>query len=237
MKLPPHKSSHPTGHVGGYKPWKPEEELVMQPSEYHTFRTAAYNYKAKYGVLFDIIYYGGLRVSEALKIKPSDIKRDINTITINTLKRKYKKSKCIERKIKCTACDKRITCDVRNRQRRDDVSYAPEIIDILCLYIEKAKIKQDQLVFRTNRIVVWRVMRQLEQSIPGFRSMLSPHSLRHGYGTMMMEEKNDIGTVAKKMRHANAQHTFRYSHETSRRAQEDAEALKKRIDSYKGDKR
>ncbi len=167
---------------------KTENDFIMTFEDYQIFRQHAYKYDTKYGLLFDVICYGGLRVSEGIAIKPKDINFDGNAISVITLKRKG--------------------------HPRIELLYPKEIIKILKIYIYGNDLPFNKRIWSVDRTSVFRAMKRILKEA-NLNPRHSPHALRHLHGTLTAEIVKDSVLVAKRLRHSSISATPRYIHLSS----------------------
>lgn len=183
-----------TENQEGKPPKKTERELYLTPDEYLKLRQVAYEINVREGLLIDVLALGGLRVTEALMITVDDINPETNMITIHTLKKRYK--------------GKRV-------DKIDDILYPEETINALVLYCRSRRIRSGKRVFPFTRQRAWQIYKHIISKVPGLSSRLSPHSLRHCHGIMVIEATGDSMLASKRLRHAHIKETERYIHLTN----------------------
>ena len=159
---------------------------VLSQSEVVQFLAAIR--KLKYRVALTTAYAAGLRLSEILNLRVSDID------------------------------SKRMTIRVRQGKGHKDryVMLSPKLLDLLRQYWETqrpttwlfpGKTKQDQL----NEGVLQHVARRARQR-SGLKKRITTHTLRHCFATHLLEAGTDIRTIQLLMGHATLQTTVQYIH-------------------------
>ena len=156
---------------------KTDRELYITFDEFMSFIKAAYNWRVKYGLLFDIIGHGGLRVSEALGIKVKHCDFRNNSINIKTLKTKG--NPIIE------------------------VKYPKRVIEILVRYIYACELEPNAKLFDFTRQWAWQIMKRISTQVPEFTKRHSPHALRHMHDIVIAEvtHNDHITMISKHLRH------------------------------------
>lgn len=182
---------------------KPERYLYLQPDEARKFIIAAYNYNPKVGLLFDITLNGGLRITEALNIKYSDLLFDQNKIVINTLKRREGKEQVVD-------------------------MLFPEATMRICKKVtEHLLIEGDSLLFPHTRQWAWKCFKTVLKKCP-LSILYSPHALRHAHGIMVAEiTHGDPIKIAKRLRHSSLNHVYTYTHLTDNMQEEIVKGIEK----------
>lgn len=181
---------------------KPEKYLYLTPDEANTFICAAYNIRYKIGLLFDITFNGGLRISETLAIRPCDINFNTNKISIKTLK-----------------------------QKRDvgmiEILFPSDTIIMCKKIIEHYNIGNDKYVFSYTRQWAWKLFKQVLRKC-NFSELYSPHALRHAHGIAVCEATGgNIIKIAKRLRQASPKNAWRYVHLTDMDQKEVVDFLEK----------
>ena len=75
---------NPMKKTHNFRKEKAKEKTVWTPEQYHKFASVIRSEgDVLSGVLFDILYYGGLRISEALALTADDVDTVNNTVRIN----------------------------------------------------------------------------------------------------------------------------------------------------------
>lgn len=166
---------------------KEEKFLYLLPKEAIDFIEKSYKIKNNNGLFWEIIFYGGLRISEGLNIIPNDIQSQNNIIMIKTLKQK--------------------------KEKKDYVLYPKEIVEKLIMYIDKNKISKNKLIFPFSRQWAWKQFKTVLHQM-GLSNLYSPHSLRHAHGLAVRDATHDPMAVAKRLRHRSLKNTTFYMHLT-----------------------
>ena len=168
---------------------KPERFLYLQPDEARKFVIAAYQYNPRIGLMMDITLNGGLRISETLAIKISDVIFDRNQITITTLKRKTKAHVV-------------------------DLLFPEATIKICKKITDHLQLKDDDELFPYTRQWAWKCFKIILDRCK-LSHLYSPHSLRHAHGIIVAEVTHgDPIKIAKRLRHASLQQVYTYTHLT-----------------------
>lgn len=159
---------------------------VLSQSEVAQFLAAIR--KLKYRVALTTAYAAGLRLSEILNLRVSDID------------------------------SKRMTIRVRQGKAHKDryAMLSPKLLVLLRQYWETqrpttwlfpGKTNQDQL----NESVLQHVARRARQH-SGLKKKITVHTLRHCFATHLLEAGSDIKTIQMLLGHSNLQTTVRYIH-------------------------
>jgi len=181
---------------------KTERDLYMTYKEFKKLKVYLYKKSITYGLLFDIIALGGLRVSEALQLTPKDFDFENNLIYVKTLKRKG--------------------------HPVIPLKYPANIMQIIRKYINSYKIDDKERVFNFSRQWVWKIMKNVINSIPGLNKRYSPHALRHLHAIIVSEiTKGNIISIAKRLRHSDTRYVYRYTHLTDKIQDEIVDGLVK----------
>jgi integrase/recombinase XerD len=138
--------------------------------------------------LLSVMVFTGMRVSEVLNLKLSDVRDDFLTI---------KDSKTGPGK-------------VYMRER-----LAPILSDYLEPI--KGKLGKNDFIFQSNqktRLTERMVQLQLKKYLrmAGIQKDLSPHSLRHTFAARLIKTAGNLGILQKALRHKHIQSTMRYAH-------------------------
>jgi len=134
-------------------------------------------------ILLKLLYYTGMRVSEIIQFKKTDInfKENVIRIRAETTKTRREAMQPIPKSLKS---------DLERwaSYKQEDDLIIPltkqRVWQIVKGYIKKAKINKD----------------------------IHPHSFRHTYGTHIYEETNDLGKVQELLRHQSLSSTGIYKH-------------------------
>lgn len=169
---------------------KSEALKFMEEDELNKFLDTAYKDNNVYGLIFEIIVSGGLRVSESLNIKVSSLDFRNNQIYIQTLKKKGHPS--------------------------EPIRYPISVMEKIKLYLKYREPKRspDTILFPVSRVSVWKRMKKVCK-LAGINTYHSPHSLRHTHGTLvshLTHGNRDI--VRRRLRHSKSETADIYVHMT-----------------------
>lgn len=182
---------------------KEEKYLYMEQPSVAKLIHEAYEYSPIQGLLWDIVFNGGLRISEALAIKPSDVDFKSNKIKIHTLKQR--------------------SADVII----DEILFPNKIILICSKIVSAYRIKPNDKIFDMTRQWAWKMFKTFLKSCT-ISDKYSPHALRHSHGILVSEAtKGDIVKIAKRLRHRSHNNAWRYMHLTDTTQQEIVDYINK----------
>jgi integrase/recombinase XerD len=139
-------------------------------------------------VLFSVMIYTGMRVSEALNIKLSDVRVDHLVIRDS----KTGPGKVYMRSRLVPILDKYLDSIKTKRSRNDFVFQSNQ---------------KHRLTERMVQLLLKKYMR-----MAGIQKDLSPHSLRHTFAARLRQSGSDINIIQRSLRHKHIQSTVRYSH-------------------------
>lgn len=169
---------------------KAERCLYMDYEEANKFIQQAYNIDVIQGMLWDLVFTGGLRISEALLITPSDIDHKTNKIKIHTLKQR------------------------KDREQIDEILFPENTIAICKKIIDSYLIGNTDKIFEFTRQHAWNKFKIILKKA-NLNKLYSPHALRHAHGIQVAEAtKGDLVKIARRLRHKNLSNAFRYTHLT-----------------------
>jgi len=154
-------------------------------------------------LLIYLIVDGCLRVSEALGVRPCDIKKAEYPFTGWKVKVFGKGSKYRY------------------------VAISPSLITNLYAYIGKEQIKPDELLFPISRIQVWRIMKagMEEAGVEKPKGVGRVHGLRHLGAIDKIEKTGNLGAVQRQLGHSTTTMTMHYA--TTVQTKNDIELLGK----------
>jgi integrase len=168
---------------------KPERFLYLQPEESKKFILAAYDYNPRIGLMMDITLNGGLRISETLNIKYTDIDFLTNKIKIKTLKRKTK-------------------------DQIAELLFPESTIKICRKICEYFRLKPSEKLFPWTRQWAWKCFKEVLKKSK-MSNRYSPHALRHAHGIIVAEiTHGDPVKIAKRLRHSSLNYVYTYTHLT-----------------------
>lgn len=178
----------------------------------------AYLYKRKFGIMFEILYYGALRRSE------------LRTISTNSINWENLNGKNTEVK-------------VTGKGKKDRTVYIPSktALRILKIYAKKGLIndhmtREDVIIklsnmndplFTYSENAIWRKIRDL--SIKAIGRSIRPHEIRHARATHMVEDKIPERTIQKYLGHSSLAITEIYLHTTEKKALQEIDLLSKHL--------
>ena len=141
-------------------------------------------------ISMELMYYAGLRISEAtnMKLKDVNLQEDGGWLNIRNAK--------------------------GGKFRR--VPIAPALGNILSVYLEERKFDSDYLLAteKTGRIrpvTIQAEMRDARRKL-GWEEQITPHTLRHSFASQIYKETNDILVVSRLLGHTNLATTQIYAH-------------------------
>lgn len=182
---------------------KDERYLYMLPDEVFKLLDTAYEYDKFYGVLFEVTFYGGLRISETLMIRPMDIIPDKNEIRIFTLKQKDK-----------------------NKLKQVSLLFPEKTIENLKNIINSSA-TQESRIFNITRQQAWSVFKKM-LIFSELSEEYSPHALRHAHGIIVSKiTSGNVVNIAKRLRHSSLNYVSKYTHLTDEMQKEIIEGMEK----------
>lgn len=192
-----HGTKNPTKQATTLKPYTNNTRAnFWTPQQYNVFREAVPDQRMQ--VLFDTLFFAGLRIGEALALTPSDIAP--YSISVNKTVKHFPGSQ------RTVTSPKTATS---NRKVEIPQFLYYEIQDIIA---RSYKIANNEPIFDyTHSAVYWHMSRTIRmcQELP----RISPHNLRHSYASLMYQITKDITLVANNIGHKNINVTLNvYSH-------------------------
>lgn len=168
---------------------KLEKYLFLLPQEALLVINMAYKIDITYGLMFDITFNGGFRISETLNLTPLDFNYPENKIYVNTLKQKKDK-----------------------KNTRVGILVPENTMRISRKFIEQFKIKDTEKIFPFSRQWAWKKFKSVCIKV-GLSSLYSPHALRHAHGLAVRDAcGGDLTKIANRLRHSNANNAYKYIH-------------------------
>ncbi|MBT9174573.1 MAG: Tyrosine recombinase XerC [candidate division WS2 bacterium] len=169
---------------------KEERYLYLLPEEWKVIVNTTLTFSIKYGLLWDLIGYSGLRISEALFITPKDFDFKNNIIRVLTLKQREKKF--------------------------DYVKLPKGIMDILKSYISSNNIQPTHKLWDISRQSAWKMFKKCLK-LSNLDKRFTIHGLRHCQGIMVAEiTKGDVIKITKRLRQKTVAMALRYTHLTEK---------------------
>lgn len=166
---------------------KPEKFLYMTPDDARRFVAHSYKFNAQIGLMFDITFNGGFRISETLNICISDIDFPKNVIHIKTLKQKIVMEKA-------------------------EVLMPERLIRLCRQFIEFHALKSSDRLFPFTRQWAWQCFKKILR-ICKMNHLYSTHALRHAHGIMVSNAtRGDLVKIAKRLRHSSVKSAWKYVH-------------------------
>ncbi len=164
------------------------ERHFLSPEQVREWINAVDNDLVK--ISMELMYYAGLRISEAtnMKLKDVNLQEDGGWLNIRNAKGgKFRK-----------------------------VPIAPALGNILSVYLEERKFDSDYLLAteKTGRIrpvTIQAEMRDARRKL-GWEEQITPHTLRHSFASQIYKETNDILVVSRLLGHTNLSTTQIYAH-------------------------
>lgn len=140
--------------------------------------------------LLAVMYRGGLRVSEALSLKPADV--DLEGATIRILKGKGSKARTVGLDVGALAM---VACWLQEREKRGYSGHQA----LFC------SLKGTRLAASYLRSLMPRLAAKA-----GITKRVHPHCLRHTHAAELMAEGIPLNVIQRQLGHANLQVTSRY---------------------------
>lgn len=161
----------------------------------------------------------GMRVSEAIQLKESDVDFQRGTLTIVHQKEKIKlkcphcKGGLGKKHVWCPGCGNKVGQALREKieqQRKRVIPADQGTLQLLNEYLEwrKSNLRHDPLLFPFSRQRGWQIAEEAGRRI-GFKG-LHPHSLRHFLATTWLNKGLDSKKLQVMLGHANFSTTMIY---------------------------
>jgi integrase/recombinase XerD len=185
-------------------------------------------------LLVRIIFWGMIRVSEAVALQVEDIDFDLGTLTIKHLKTRTR-ILCplcqarLSRKAKfCPGCGKEVPEPVREQQEEHKIRTIPidsKTLELLREFFESDDLIQKDgggLILRIGRTQAWRVIHDLAKKAKigplvnpntGELRGISPHRLRDAHATLMVQKDDSTDSIRmlqEQLGHASIGTTMKY---------------------------
>ncbi len=178
---------------------KNERDKYVLKEEYHRFIKVC---PLQHDLFWKVIFNAGLRISEGLQLKPSDILFSENKLLIKTLKRK----------------DNPVI----------PVIISENLINDIKEYIFKNEIKDNQKLWDYSRQYAFKIFKEICKKA-SLNPKYSPHAFRHGHGVMIADITNgNMIDIKNRLRHASTKSTEFYVHTSEKRQKE----LSEKINNY-----
>ncbi|MDH5721058.1 MAG: site-specific integrase [Spirochaetia bacterium] len=178
--------------IENIKNFKRDKSLPVVLSRDEILRFLSVIHNLKHRLFFSVMYAGGLRISEVLKLQVKDI--DLENLTIRVRRSKGKKDRI-------TVLSQKLTADLKNvidRKNPNDFVF------------ESSHRKGGPLAARSMQKVFQRAAK-----ISGITKNATPHDLRHSFATHLLEGGTDIRYIQKLLGHANIKTTTVYTKVTN----------------------
>lgn len=177
---------------------KPKKELQFWTvEEYNKFINSFAEDEKKWKLLFEVTYWGALRIGELLGLKFKDINYSNKTISIKRQLDKHGHD-----------------ATTKNSSSSNSVTLPTFLMDELKIYEEENCPNPDDYIFfikHTSRTSIKRVM-DAHIELAGVPH-ITKHGLRHSMASRMINQGVNILVVSKHLRHASTQQTLdTYSH-------------------------
>lgn len=143
--------------------------------------------KARDRLILELLYSEGLRVSELVNIKLSDI--DFTNQQVKVLGK-------------------------GNKERF--IPIPTRTIDLIKTYIGNKKINFTVKLIDLSVVRIWQLIKEYAKKV-GLTKKISPHTMRHTFATHLLDNGADIRVVQELLGHANINTTQIYTHLTSAR--------------------
>lgn len=164
-----------------------------------------------YKVIFNIMYWAGLRVSEVLGITPSDVQDRTLIVQKQWRAVPHRKSRIGSVKTKSS----------------DRIVILPQFVyEQLQAYIKVNEFEPTDRIFPISRMAVYKMIKKKIEKL-GLPNA-SPHTLRHSYASNFIGESKDYVSAAAQLGHSSPKMTFQtYAHLRKDIAQNSVDLLEK----------
>ena len=142
--------------------------------------------------MIEVMYSCGLRVSEVIEMKISNIFFDESLIKVMGKGKK-------ERFVPLSGITKKLLCNYIECERKES-KFDKQSVDIVFLNNRGGKL---------SRIMLYNIMNDAALAAE-INSKISPHTLRHSFATHLIENGADIISIQKMMGHENIVTTEKY---------------------------
>ncbi len=180
-------------------------------------------------LLIRVIFWPGIRVSEALGISIEDVDFDQGTITIKHLKARVRilcphcETRLTRTAKFCPGCGRQVDSPVKKEQEARRMRTIP--LDSRTLEMLKDFIRRDGtegLIFKLSRNQAWKIIRdcaeraglgKLVNAETGRLHWVSPHQLRNAFAIMAVKTEGSmdaIRSLQEQLGHANIGTTMKY---------------------------
>lgn len=183
---------------------RPKERLMnlISEEEYELLRKALYQRNIKWGLIFDISYWTGLRRAEVCKMEPSWLRLE-----------EFK-------------ADKPLWIEAIGKGDKERYIVLPAHVGrILFKYVidrfEAHELGNKDQIFKVTGERWWKVLTEMSIRILGKR--YKPHELRHTRATLWFKEGVDIIKIQKRLGHVSLATTEKYTHISNKETAEDWE--------------
>lgn len=155
-------------------------------------------------LIIQMLWHTGVRVSELLSIKVSDIDFEQNTVTVRTLKKKKtlpRKAKLIKTEIKGLELALKETAQFKTlrkklleakerlasydkeppKPRYRVIPISPSLVGTIASYVMNNGFNKADFLFSLSRMMVYRIIRSAGEKIGLEKERAHPHSFRHGF--------------------------------------------------------
>lgn len=165
-----------------------------------------------YCVLFQLLYYTGMRIGEAFALLPADIDFRTKVIHITKTYVRFKGQDIIQ--------------PPKTRQSIRDISIPEFLTRMLAEYIKRLPDEKTRLFFNISKYSLWRKMRSVCKKT-GVK-LIRVHSIRHSAVAFLIDQGVPILEISKRCGHRSPDITWRvYSHLYPNREQSIAKLLDK----------
>lgn len=165
-----------------------------------------------YYVLFQLLYYTGMRIGEAFALVPDDIDFNSHLIHITKTYVRFKGQDIIQ--------------PPKTRQSIRDISIPEFLTRMLAEYIKRLPDEKTRLFFNISKYSLWRKMRSVCKKT-GVK-LIRVHSIRHSAVAFLIDQGVPILEISKRCGHRSPDITWRvYSHLYPNREQSIAKLLDK----------
>lgn len=176
--------------------------VIYSVEDYNLFRHYLKN--SKYGILFDLIFYGGLRIGELQALTWRDVNFIDNTININ---------KTYTRKLTFEQREQGLKYIIKAPKSISSIRFLEMPIQFMQqLYLYRAKLPADYIyITEKERPISERALRSIIKSTAERAGLAVPrvHDLRHSHASNLILIGADLVYISKRLGHASIEETYK----------------------------